>query len=64
MPRYWWFQGQTVIDLTAQLNAAGPDAVLEVHPDGDGILLHVIAPGEAAALKPLNESHPCPPVCR
>ncbi len=65
MPRYWWFQGKTVMDLTGQLQAAGPDAILEVHPEGDGVLLRVVGVDQKSAdVAPLNESHPCPPFCR
>jgi len=62
--RFWWFEGATVTALAAQLAEAGEGARLEVHPEPeDKLTLHVIRPGEIAAAVPLNESHPCPPLC-
>jgi hypothetical protein len=61
--RFWWFEGATVAALSAQLMDAGPAARLEVHIAGEEMTLHVIQPGDHAALKPLNDSFVCPPNC-
>lgn len=68
-PRYWWFAGTTVEQLTDQLIDAGPSARLEVHPKGNELFLVVVSTTddddvrEEKRLQPLNESHPCPPAC-
>jgi len=65
MPRFWWFQGPTVEQLTEELLAAGADARLEVYPHGDELTLRVVAPGDKTLVErgTMNESHPCPPLC-
>jgi hypothetical protein len=64
---YWWFRGATVAALKERLNAASPEAILEVHLDGQKMTLDVVepdaTPGEERA-GALNESFICPPVCR
>lgn len=64
-PRYWWFDGATVQALKERLDAAGPGVIFKVNKDGNALTLEVIDPGQdkAARLAPLNESHPCPPIC-
>ena len=64
MERYWWFQGAPVEKVLQDLLAAGPNARLEAHPDGDELTLWVI-PADPAVLEGggTNESHICPPVC-
>lgn len=62
--RYWWFEGDSVSELRRQLMAAGSPR-LEVHLDGRKILLLVIPEGRVGQTSnaPINESHPCPPLC-
>jgi hypothetical protein len=63
---YWWFQGATVAALRERLNAASPDAVLEVHLNGEKMTLDVVEPDAARGeerVTALNESFICPPVC-
>jgi hypothetical protein len=66
---YWWWQGASVVELTARLNAAGPDARLEVHIDAEQhATLVVFPPGDqpstADPIKPpINDSFVCPPRC-
>ena len=65
--KFWWFDSETVQKLCEQLNAAGPDARLEVHPEGRKLWLHVFssvdAAGNVTAFQPLNKSWECPPIC-
>ena len=66
--RFTWFDAETVAELCAQLNAAGPGARLEIHrvPRGGEhkTWLHVVGgDGERAAFQPLNKSWECPPIC-
>lgn len=68
-PDFWWFEGDTVIALAAQLAYFGPgNARVKVIPKDGGVFLQVVAapsarvPG-AADFSPMNESHPCPPQC-
>jgi hypothetical protein len=68
-----WFDGDTITQLTDRLIDAGPGARLEIHFSGNAesgvagqdVTLEVVTPGmdAAARLKPLNESHWCPPDC-
>lgn len=63
---YWWFGDPTVSELTARLNAAGAGARLEVRIDAQkSMTLQVVAGGATAdtTVKPLNDSHLCPPDC-
>jgi hypothetical protein len=62
---YYWFQGGSVAELLRRLQAAGPDARFQVHPDGDSCTLQVFTPSAltASTEPPINESHPCPPLC-
>ena len=62
---FTWFDAETVLELCAQLNAAGDGARLEVHKVGPKMWLHVIPADTARALAftPLNKSWECPPVC-
>lgn len=65
-PRFWWFQGASVEQLFAELEAAGENARLEVHLDGQHMTLHVVAAGitpQEGGGGGINESHVCPPVC-
>lgn len=67
--KYWWFQGESVRQLTALLTNVGPEAILEVHPDGDGLRLFVLRSDEVSVAEGgggggVNDSHPCPPQCR
>ena len=66
--KYWWFQGDSVRELTRQLAEAGAFARLEIHPVGDGLKLFVIASGGVGADEGgggggINDSHTCPPSC-
>jgi len=65
MPRFWWFQGDSVEQLTEQLIAAGVDARLEVYLQGDHMTLRVAAGADKVSVEAgtINESHPCPPLC-
>lgn len=69
-PDYWWFRGATVTELTKRLNAM-PDGDLIVRLDGDGKLwLSVVSQDQDARASgsdipgELDESWPCPPICR
>lgn len=63
---YWWFQGDSVDDLTARLNAS-PGARLEVRIDAkQHMTLTVVPPvGVVVTLagEPINKSFICPPIC-
>ena len=65
MKPYWWFQGASVASLIAALEAAGADARLEVHLDGDKMTLFVVPTGGAAVASGggIDDSHVCPPQC-
>jgi len=65
MKRFWWFQGTSVDQITAELIAAGPGARLEVRPDGDQCTIHVIPVVQTAegGGGGTNDSHVCPPQC-
>lgn len=61
-----WFQGETVAAIREQLNAAGPDAVLQFNaPFDERATVEVLRPGQDAVVrvKSLNEAHVCPPFC-
>ena len=63
--KYWWFQGESVKELSARL-AADPSAVrLEVRLDGDKMTFRVVGgPAVREATDPdINDSHLCPPFC-
>lgn len=64
---YWWFQGASVVELVARLQAAGPEtARLEVHKDGKSLTFHVVRTDGVSALDdppPINDSKICPPIC-
>lgn len=63
---FWWFQGDSVREITARLNA-NPDGRLVVRLKGKKMTLdvegdvstHIHVPGHT----PVNESHLCPPDC-
>ena len=64
--QFWWFQGDSVNQLTTDLLEAGDGARLEVHLNGDAMTLFVksgsavVAEGGGGGI---NDSHICPPVC-
>lgn len=63
---FLWFGPATVAELREQLNAVG-SARLEIHDDGRDATI-VVVPEDADGargqpLRPLNESHWCPPDC-
>ena len=63
---FHWFGPVSVSALRQALNAASPDARLEVHQDGQDMTLHVKEPVEAAdggGGGGINDSHICPPQC-
>lgn len=67
---YWWWQGDSVVELTRRLNAAGPEARLEVHIDAAQHATFVVIPPGADVERatnplgpPINESFVCPPRC-
>lgn len=66
--RYWWFQGDSVVQLYDRLIAIDPRfARLEVRMEGDKMLLDVVAVADATdkvrANAPINDSRVCPPIC-
>ena len=59
---YFWFQGESVLELYERLSIIGPAvARLEVHTHGNRAYLEVIGDGYDGP--PINESHICPPDC-
>lgn len=62
---YWWFAGESVKKIRAELIAAGDSARIEVHLDGNDMRIHVIP--EVTILEGggggTNDSHICPPHC-
>jgi hypothetical protein len=63
---YWWYQGESVKKIRAELNAAGDEARIEVHLDGNDMTVHVIppvAPAGGGGGGGTNDSHVCPPSC-
>lgn len=60
---YWWFQGASVKQLRAELDAAGDSARFEVHLDGMNMTLHVIPEVQVESHEGINDSHACPPSC-
>lgn len=63
---YHWFQGDSVRELKARLNAAGEDAILKVYQTGKTMELEVVEPGISAQSHTgahINDSHACPPDC-
>ena len=62
--RYWWFQGESVQELSSRL-AADPGAVrLEVRLDGDKMTFRVVGGVQARDDDPdINDSHLCPIDC-
>jgi hypothetical protein len=65
MKPFHWFEGETVEELRAQLNAAGAGARLEVRQHGEDMTLHVVPAGVVPleGSGGLNKSHICPPDC-
>jgi len=61
---FWWFQGASVQELTARLQA-DTNVRLEVHLAGDKMTLEVVSNDATAARinPPINDSHICPPQC-
>lgn len=60
-----WFDPAAVQALRERLNAASPDAWLEVHEEGKHTTLYVREPGygevTAASGGGINDAHVCPP---
>lgn len=66
-PRYTRFLAPTTRDLKAWLNASSDDAELIIRGHGAHMTIEVVEPHEPildAPVRVLNESHPCPPLCR
>lgn len=64
---YWWFQGDSVMELVQQLIAADPaTARLEAHRDGSRLLFRVVPEVGTAThtSNHINDSHLCPPDCQ
>lgn len=66
--RYVWFGPESVAKLRDALNAASPEARLEIHEHKhDEFTLHVVEPSDVVATDGggggINESHICPPQC-
>lgn len=61
-PKYWWFQGESVTELTEQLAEGGADARLEVHIDEKDSMTFKIVKGDYHGPS-INASHVCPPDC-
>lgn len=59
---FYWFQGPEIQTLIERLQAAGPDARLEVHLEGHDATLEVY-PEPTGEWPPLDNSHICPPQC-
>lgn len=65
---FYWFQGDSVRELYAQLSAAGPAAEtrLEVRLSGEKMTLTVVPENDmskVSANAPINDSRACPPIC-
>lgn len=60
---YWWFQGESVREITRRLNE-NPDGRLVVRLQGKEMTLDVESVGiSIESHNPVNESHVCPPDC-
>lgn len=63
---YFWFQGDSVEELRRRLANTGLDVRVEFHIEGDKAFIHVVDPENgtrAGDEPPINDSHPCPPIC-
>lgn len=66
---YFWFKGQSVVDLVAAIASVGTNnARCEVHTSEDGLHAHFIVKDVSVKLAddgcmPINDSHLCPPSC-
>lgn len=66
-PDFYWFQGDSVIELVRRLVLAGPEtARLEVYLENNKMTFMVWPDGARegeAKLAPINDSRACPPIC-
>ena len=64
--RYWWFQGESVEELTARLVVDPKSARLEVRiDDSQRMTFRVVGPPQTRTEPDpdINDSHLCPPFC-
>ena len=63
---FWWFQGESVKKIRAELIAAGDGARIELHPDENEMTVVIVPEFEeegGGGGGGTNDSHVCPPSC-